>query len=144
MEQLGIALAAVAVGLIGLEAIIRPLRKASERTATAAELTALYVRELCWRTHDAGKPRNGRGELMIWQDPAEIPSIAGSILADASERAERKMSREERFGPDATSYAGSDTGPEAEAIKRQTAKAAAEFEAWLSSMGKSSDVEDQR
>jgi hypothetical protein len=120
--------------LIGMEMLLRPIRRAVERSATAAELSALYARELCWRTHDAARQRNGRGELMRWQDPAEIDSIAGSILADAEKRSERKRQREAQYGPDPTSYRYSDTGPEAEAAKAASQKSSAEFDAWLKSI----------
>ena len=134
MNALVVGVVLLGAGLVGMEILLRPIRKAVERTATAAELTALYARELCWRTYDAARPRNGRGQLMRWQDPAEFPQIAGGILADADERAERKRLREERFGPDPIAYEYSDTGPEAEAIKQETARSTAEFDAWLKSI----------
>ena len=113
--------------ILGL-GLLERAAQAAERAAAATELTALYTREICWRTHDAAKIRNGVGELMRWQDPAEIDGV-NSLLADAAERAERKRRREQAYGPDLKSHPGTDVGPEAEAIKAEAARWNAEFAA---------------
>jgi len=97
-----------------------------QKTRVATELTALYTRDLLILTYNAQKFRNGRGELMRWQDPAEDPISAGGILSDVDVRAERKRKREEMYGPDLNYHPCTDFGPEAEAIKEQTAKYEAE------------------
>ena len=113
--------------ILGL-GLLERAAQAAERAANATELTALYTREICWRTHDAANIRNGVGELMLWQDPAEIDGI-NSFLADAAERVERKRRREQAYGPDLKSQPGTDVGPEADAIKAETARWNAEFAA---------------
>ncbi len=136
-EQIAaIVIALLVTGYLGK--IAERLIKAAERSATANELTALYARELCWRVHDLPQKRNGRGELMRWQDPAEIYGIASDILADADQRAEGKRRREAAHGPDPLVHEGTDFGPEAEAAKAESAANRARFDEALAKFSKPS------
>ena len=89
--------------------------RAAERSATANELTALYTRELCWRTHHLSQARNGRGEAARWTDPAEVYSTAFGVLRDADMRAEVRRLRDEINSYHAAK-AGAAAGAQAQAV----------------------------